>query len=103
MTTSMKMLMLIARSERREELEIFLQKEGLQGFSEIPDVRGRGTTGPRMGSLVAPTVSSMILVMVAAERIADIVAKLNLYCADCHEHLRIAHWDIVVETMDELP
>jgi nitrogen regulatory protein PII len=96
-SSPMKMLMLIARTERREELEIFLRQEGLRGFTEISDVHGSGSSGPRMGSAVAPATSSVIFAMVSEPRLQEIIAKLSAFCAECHEHLKIAHWDIVVE------
>lgn len=95
----MKMLMLIARSERREELEVFLRMEGLHGYTEISDVHGLGSTGPRMGSSVSPATSTMILTMLEAERLAAVVTKLRAFCAECQEHLQIAHWDVTVESI----
>ncbi len=97
MNTGMKILMIIVRSERREELEIFLNKEGIRGFTEIPDVFGRGTTGARMGSAVHPETSSIILAIVESEKVREIAMRIRAYCSECHEHLKLLHWDITVE------
>jgi nitrogen regulatory protein PII len=60
----MKMLMAIVDNRRKEELELVLQKEGVHGWTEIPHVRGLGSTGPRLDSAAYPESSAIIHVLV---------------------------------------
>jgi len=90
----MKMLMIIANSKVREELESLLKQEGVTGYTEIPEVHGLGSSGPRMGSAIAPDTSSMILVLLEDEKVATLIKSIREYCTDCAEHLRIAHWPV---------
>ena len=92
----MEMLMLIVDSSVREELEIFLVKEGVEAYTEIPEVHGVGSTGPRMGSVAYPGTSSMILAMVEGELLPALCVRLEEYCAGCRERIHLAHWPITV-------
>lgn len=92
----MKMLMIIANSKIREELEVLLSREGLTGYTEIPEVHGVGTTGARMGSAVHPDTSSMILVLLKDEEVASLIKTIQGFCTGCQEHLRIAHWPVEI-------
>ena len=90
----MQMLMIILNSKVREEMEILLQHEGVQGFTEVPDVLGLGTTGARMGSAVHPETSSMIMVLIEKSKLADLLKTINEYCSDCQQHIKMVHWPV---------
>jgi hypothetical protein len=92
----MEMLMIIVASSVREELEVFLTKEGVQGYSEIPEVHGVGQSGPRMGSAAYPATSSMIFAIVDPSLIETLAARLKAYCSECHERIHLAHWPVNV-------
>jgi nitrogen regulatory protein PII len=92
----MKMLMIIANSKVREELEILLKREGVTGYTEVPDVHGLGSSGPRMGSVVHPDTSSMILVLLEDAKVKQLTQTIRDYCSDCAEHIRIAHWPVEI-------
>ena len=93
----MKMLMAIIDGRRKEELEILLRREGVAGFTEIPDVHGFGSSGERMDSAVHPGTSAVVLVLLEAARLEGVTAALREYCAECSEHIRLLHWDVSVE------
>lgn len=92
----MRMLMGIVDNRRKEELELVLQKEGVQGWTEIPHVRGLGSTGPRLDSAAYPESSAIIQVLVEDERIDALVATLRAYCEQCRQHIKLLHWDVTV-------
>jgi hypothetical protein len=92
----MEMLMMIVDSSVREELEVFLTKEGVKGYSEIPEVHGLGKSGPRMGSAAYPGTSSMILAMIESQLIEKLTERLKEYCSQCHERIHLVHWPVTV-------
>jgi hypothetical protein len=92
----MEMLLIIVESSVREELEVFLTREGVRGYSEIPEVHGVGSSGPRMGSAAYPGTSSMIFAMVEPSLISTLSARLKDYCSQCHERIHLAHWPVNV-------
>jgi hypothetical protein len=92
----MKMLMAIVDNRRKEEFELVLQKEGVQGWTEIPHVRGMGSTGPRLESAAYPDSSAIIQVLVEDERLEGLVKMLEHYCGQCRQHIKLLHWDVKV-------
>lgn len=93
----MRMLMAIIDNSRKEELELLLQREGVAGWTEIPHVRGMGTTGPRLDSAVFPGSSAVIQTLVEDERIGPLVASITANCVQCSEHIKLLHWDVTME------
>ena len=61
----MKLLMLIVDEEKKEELEVFLNRAGVLGYTEIPHAVGVGSTGPRLGSRAFPKTSAVIFTVIA--------------------------------------
>jgi len=92
----MRMLMIITKSEVREELEVILRREHVEGFTEIPDTVGAGTTGPRMGSAVHPGTSTVIFAILEDSEAHRLIDKILGYCEHCREHLKISHWPVDV-------
>lgn len=92
----MRMLMIILNSKVREEMEILLKREGVEGFTEVPDVLGLGSTGARMGSAVHPETSSMIMVLVDDTKLKALLTAINEYCSDCQQHIKMVHWPVEV-------
>jgi hypothetical protein len=90
----MRMLMMIANSKVREELEILLRREGVQGYTEVPEVLGVGSTGTRMGSAVYPETSSMIMVLIEETRLKKLLVSIREHCEECAEHIRMVYWPV---------
>lgn len=90
----MRMLMIILNTQVREELEILLRREGVEGYTEIPDVLGLGSTGARMGSAVHPETSSMIMVLLEEPKLEKLLRTIDEYCAECKQHLKMVHWAV---------
>jgi nitrogen regulatory protein PII len=92
----MKMLMAIIDSSRKEELELVLQRAGVQGWTEIPHVRGMGSTGPRLESAAHPGSSAIIQTLVEDEKLQPLVEVILSYCGQCSEHIKLLHWDVTM-------
>jgi len=90
----MKMLMVIIDNRRKEELELLLRRAGVEGYTEIPNVHGFGTSGEKMGSAVAPGTNSIIFVLTDGERLPKLIETIQGYCQACREHIRLLHWDV---------
>ncbi len=91
---AMRMLMIILNSQVREEMEILLRREGVEGYTEVPDVLGIGTTGARMGSAVHPETSSMIMVLLEESKLEALLNTIDEYCTDCKQHIKMVHWPV---------
>ena len=61
----MKLLMLIVDETRKEELEVFLNRAGVLGYTEIQHAVGFGSTGLRLGSRAFPKTSAVIFTVIA--------------------------------------
>ena len=90
----MKLLMLIVDEEKKEELEVFLNRAGVLGYTELPRAVGLGTTGPRLGSRAFPRTSAVIFTVLAEEALDQVVAEVKSYCRDCGESLRMVVWSV---------
>ncbi len=90
----MKLLMLIVDESRKEELEVFLNRAGVVGYTEIPHAIGVGETGPRLGSRAFPKTSAIIFTVVEAAAADGLVRDLKEYCRDCGERLKIIVWGV---------
>lgn len=90
----MKLLMLIVDEARKEELEVFLGRAGVAGYTELPGAVGMGTTGPRLGSRAFPKTSAVIFTFVEPEALDALVADLKAYCKECGERLRMVAWGV---------
>jgi len=88
-----KVLMLVVEESRKEQLEVFLDRAGVLGYTEIPNAYGMGTTGPRLGSRAFPKTSAVIFTVLPAEALDPLVAGLREYCGGCGERLKMLAWD----------
>jgi hypothetical protein len=90
----MKLLMIIVEEAHKEELEVFLERSGVAGYSEIPHVIGRGMTGPRLGSGAFPKTSAIIFTAIEPEAIGDLRRGLDDFCAQCGERVKMMVWGV---------
>jgi len=89
-----KLLMLIVDDAKKEELEVFLNRAGVLGYTEIPRAVGVGETGKRLGSRAFPKTSAVIFTVLAADALDPLVADLKAYCAGCGERLKMLVWGV---------
>jgi hypothetical protein len=90
----MKLLMLIVDEAKKEELEVFLNRAGVVGYTEIPHALGVGSTGPRLGSRAFPRTSAVIFTVIEAEALAGLVRDVKAYCRGCGEKLKMVVWGV---------
>lgn len=92
----MKMLMIIVDQSKREELEIFLNRSGVVGYTEISQAAGLGSSGPRLGSSAFPKTSSVVFSMLDDEALRPLMEGVDEFCSTCGEQLRMVSWDVEV-------
>jgi hypothetical protein len=92
----MKMLMIIVDQSKREELEIFLNRSGVVGYTEISQASGLGSSGPRLGSSAFPKTSSVVFSMLDDEALGRLMKGVDEFCSTCGEQLRMVSWDVDV-------
>jgi len=92
----MKMLMLIVDESKKEELEVFLNHSGVQGYTEVAHAAGMGTSGLRLGSSAFPKTSALIFTILTEEALEKLQAGVDEFCATCGEELRMIVWDAEV-------
>jgi len=90
----MKLLMIIVDTECREELEVLLQRNGVTGYSEIPNAHGVGVTGVRMGSGAHPKTSSIFFTVVEADKVDGLKKTLRSYCDSGGSHMKMIQWAV---------
>lgn len=92
----MKMLMIIVDKSKREELEVFLRKSGVAGYTEVPEAAGLGSSGMRLGSGAFPKTSAVIFTMLPEQTLERLRRGIDSFCATCGEEVRMVAWDIAV-------
>ncbi len=92
----MEMLVVFAKAELREEIELVLTKQGVQGFTEIADAHGLGSSGVRMGSAVHPRTSVILMSVVDTALRTKIVEILKVYTKECECHISCVYWPVEV-------
>lgn len=92
----MKMLMIIVDESKKEELEVFLGKSDVEGYTEISPAAGMGSTGPRLGSRAFPGTSAVVLSIVSQEALDRLSRGLDEFCTTCGEELKMVSWDVEV-------
>jgi len=63
----MKMLMIVVDESKKEELEVFLNRSGVEGYTELTHAAGMGSSGPRLGSRSFPRTSAVVFTMLRRE------------------------------------
>ncbi len=61
-----KMLMIIMDENLRDDVEVVLERHGIEGFSEIPTVLGEGRSGKKLDSRLHPGANSIVFSIVPA-------------------------------------
>ena len=90
----MKLLMLIVDEDKKEQLEVFLNRAGVLGYTELPRAIGVGATGPRLGSRAFPRTSAVIFTVLAEEALKQVTEEIKSYCRDCGERLKMIVWGV---------
>ena len=86
--------MIIVDGDRKEQLEAFLNRAGVVGYTEIPRTLGAGSSGLRLGSRAFPKTSAVIFTVLSAEALEGLAREIREYCADCGERLKMVVWSV---------
>lgn len=92
----MEMLVVFAKAELKEEIELLLTKQGVHGFTEIPEAHGLGSSGIRMGSAVHPKTSVILMSVVETALRIRITEILRDYSRECNSHVSCVCWPVEV-------
>jgi hypothetical protein len=88
------MLMIVIDEAKREELEVFLNRSGVAGYTELSHAAGVGATGPRLGSRAFPRTSAVVFTVLDQEALDKLRAGIDEFCAACGERLKMFAWDV---------
>ena len=88
----MKMLMIIIDEAKKEELQVFLERSGVTGYTELSHAAGMGQSGPRLGSRAFPRTSAVVFSVLDEGALARLVAGVDEFCETCGEKLRVISW-----------
>ena len=92
----MKMLMIIIDEAKKEELQVFLERSGVTGYTELSHAAGMGTSGPRLGSRAFPRTSAVVFSVLDEAALQRLSAGVDDFCSTCGEKLRMVAWDAEV-------
>ena len=92
----MKMVMIIVDESKKEELEVFLDRSGVQGYTEVSQAAGLGSSGLRLGSSAFPKTSAVVFSMLTETALTKLTEGVDQFCASCGEELRMVAWDVDV-------
>ncbi len=90
----MKMLMIIVDESKKEELEVFLNRSGVAGYTELSRAAGMGSSGPRLGSRAFPRTSAVVFSVLEEMALERLLRGVDEFCATCGEELRMVAWDV---------
>jgi hypothetical protein len=90
----MKMLMIIVDESKREELEIFLNRSAVVGYTEISQAAGQGSSGLRLGSSAFPKTSAVVFSILDDEALRLLMEGVDEFCSTCGEQLRMVSWEV---------
>ncbi len=79
----MKLLVITCASERVDELLKVIDEHEVHAFTEMPGLRGSGTTGRHMGTRAFPGTVSLILTAVSADKADELVRALEGMAQSC--------------------
>ncbi|MEZ4416507.1 MAG: hypothetical protein R3E10_12240 [Gemmatimonadota bacterium] len=78
----MKMLLIFVDADHAEDVGTLLDGSGVAGWSEIPTVLGRGSTGRKLGTRAFPGSSTLFFAAVAAADAERVIGDLRRLAAD---------------------
>ena len=92
----MKMLMIVVDDSKKEDLEVFLDRSGVHGYTEVSHAAGMGSTEPRLGSSAFPKTSAVVFTVISEVALARLNTAVDEFCSTCGSELRMIAWDVEV-------
>lgn len=88
----MKMILIVIDEAKKEELEVFLNRSGVVGYTELDRARGSGATGPRLGSAAFPRTSAVFFTFLEDDALDRLRSGVEEFCDACGERLKMFAW-----------
>jgi len=82
----MKMLMIVARDSMLSELEELLRDNGINAYTIINNVMGKGLTGRLYGTFLQPDTNSIIFSVLPSDQAERAVSTLTALHKDLTAH-----------------
>jgi len=79
----MKMLIIVARESMLNELEELLRDNGINAYTIVSNVKGKGITGRVHGTFYHPDINSIIFSVLSSELAEKAVGALTALHARC--------------------
>ena len=73
----MKLLMIMVDADRREDVEGLLDRYEVSGYSEVPNVLGKGESGRKLGSRAFPGSSTLYFTVVPRDTYEALCGELK--------------------------
>jgi hypothetical protein len=73
----MKLLMIFVDADHAEDVHRLLEEHGVPGYSQLPNVLGKGKTGHKLGSRAFPGSSTLFVVILAEGECAGLCDRLK--------------------------
>ena len=75
------MIVAVVETERQAEVIDLLQVQGVNGYSVIPSVFGKGETGAHFGNRIFPGENSMIMALISKPEVEPLSQALRTFAA----------------------
>ncbi len=79
----MKLLLIMCPESLAPELREIIDRHEVQGYTEIPEVRGSGETGKRLGTRAFPGVGSLFFTAVDEAKAQELLEAVRGFCEQC--------------------
>ena len=73
----MKLVMMLVDADRAPDLERVLEQRGLPGYTEIPQVLGKGQTGRKLGTRAFPGATTLYFTVIPAAQVGGLSEALR--------------------------
>jgi Nitrogen regulatory protein P-II len=73
----MKLVMILVDADRAPDVERVLEARGLPGYTEIPQVLGKGHTGRKLGTRAFPGATTLYFTVIPATDVDGLAGELR--------------------------
>ncbi len=73
----MKLLLILVDSSHRSDVERILEEHGVPGYSELPNVLGKGRSGRKFGTRAFPGSSTLYFVAIGDDTCRTLCSELK--------------------------
>ena len=79
----MKLLMIMVDSNHQEDVERILEAHDVPGYTELPNVLGKGVSGKKLGSRAFPGSNTLYFTVIGGDTCKTLCAELQALDARC--------------------